>query len=103
MPREQWGQDLVGQAMVPLQRLHAVSPGQSLNDVLPLLANNDLNQVPVVQNGSVVGLLDRARIMQYMEVRRDLGTHSANGQPVAPDAKPRDRDEHFGRPVAGAS
>src|SRR5262249_8315830 len=64
VPRSRWSQEPVAQAMVPLDRLHAVAPGQSLNDVLPILAQHDLNQVPVVQDGQVVGVLSRDRIMQ---------------------------------------
>src|SRR2546423_9900 len=36
VPREQWGQVPVSRVMIPLNRLHVVSPQQSLNDVLPL-------------------------------------------------------------------
>src|SRR6266849_17128 len=35
-PRDEWGQTLVGHTMIPLERLHAVSQQQSLNEVLPL-------------------------------------------------------------------
>src|SRR5436190_1429096 len=35
IPREQWGQIPVSYAMIPLERLHVVSPQQTLSDVLP--------------------------------------------------------------------
>src|SRR5260221_381704 len=38
IPREQWGQVPVSNAMIPLSRLHVVTPQQSLSDVLPLMA-----------------------------------------------------------------
>jgi Zn-dependent protease/CBS domain-containing protein len=98
VPRSRWGQEPVAQAMVPLDRVHAVAPGQSLNDVLPILAQHDLNQVPVVQDGQVVGVLSRDRIMQYIEVRRELGGRSGQrppqsklppSQPSGPETYPR--------------
>src|SRR5260370_12624708 len=50
IPREQWGQVPVSTAMIPLSRLHVVSPQQSLSDVLPLMAGRAVNQFPLLQN-----------------------------------------------------
>lgn len=79
IPREQWSEVPVGHAMIPVDRLHVVSPQQSLNDVLPLMAGRDVNQLPVVQDGRLVGVLSRDAIVRYMEVRRDLGVHKQAG------------------------
>ena len=76
-PRERWAQVPVSQAMIPLERLHVVSPEQSLNDVLPLMAGCDVNQLPVVENGALVGILGRDAIVHYLEVRRSLGVESS--------------------------
>ena len=73
IPREQWGLVPVSSAMIPLSRLHVVSPQQTLSDVLPLMAGRDVNQLPVVQNGAPVGIVSRDAIVQYLEVRRGLG------------------------------
>lgn len=72
VPQEQWSQVPVGHVMIPLEKLHVVSPEQNLNDVLPLMTNRDVNQLPVVQNGRLVGILSRDAIMRYLEVRRSL-------------------------------
>ena len=76
VPREEWGQTPVGYVMIPLERLHAVTPQQNLNDVLPLMANRDVNQLPVVQDGELVGVLTRDAIIRMVEVRRGLGLDS---------------------------
>jgi len=73
VPREEWGQVPVGHAMIPQDRLHVVTPQQNLNDVLPLMVGRDVNQLPVVQDGRLVGVLSRDAIMRYLEVRRSLG------------------------------
>jgi Zn-dependent protease len=73
VPREEWGQTPVGHAMIPRERLHIVSPQQSLNDVLPLMAGRDVNQLPVVQDERLVGVLSRDAIVRYLEIRRNLG------------------------------
>ena len=67
VPQEQWSQVPVGHIMIPLERLHVVSPEQNLNDVLPLMTGQDVNQLPVVQNGRLVGILSRDAIMRYLE------------------------------------
>lgn len=73
VPREEWSQTPVGFVMIPLERLHSVSPQQNLNDVMPLMANRDINQVPVVQDGRLVGVLTRETIIRTIEIRRGLG------------------------------
>jgi CBS domain-containing protein len=77
VPRDQWPEVPVGHAMIPLDRLHVVSPQQNLNDVLPLMAGRDVNQLPVVQNGRLVGILSRDAIVRFLEVRRGLGLDTA--------------------------
>jgi Zn-dependent protease/predicted transcriptional regulator len=79
VPQERWEQEQVAQAMVPAAQLHVVSPRQSLNDVLPLMAQQDINQLPVVENGQVVGVVTRDRVMQYIEVLRELKAHGGQG------------------------
>jgi Zn-dependent protease/CBS domain-containing protein len=79
VPREQWEYIPVGQAMIPVERLHVVSPQQNLNDVLPLMAGRDVNQLPVVQDGIPVGIVSRDAVMRYLEVRRSLGSGTPKG------------------------
>jgi CBS domain-containing protein len=59
--------------MISQDRLHVVTPQQNLNDVLPLMVGRDVNQLPVVQDGRLVGVLSRDAIMRYLEIRRSLG------------------------------
>ena len=60
--------------MVPFEKLHAVQPSQPLTDVLTMMTNEDINQVPVITNGHVVGMLSREAIVRYVEMRRSLGS-----------------------------
>jgi CBS domain-containing protein len=64
--------------MIPLERLHAVGPTQSLNDVLPLMARQDVNQLPVVAaDGRLLGMVTREAVVHFLEVRRGLGVNEA--------------------------
>lgn len=73
IPRDEWARTPVGLAMIPLERLHAVAPQQSLNEVLPLIVGQDVNQVPVVEDGRLLGVLSREDIVRFLEIRRSLG------------------------------
>jgi Zn-dependent protease/CBS domain-containing protein len=90
VPRERWPQTPVGDVMIPLDRLHAVHPEQPLNDVLPLMTGQDVNQVPVVDDaGRLIGMLYRDAILRYVEVRRGLGLEQGDRrQPPVPARSP---------------
>lgn len=73
IPRDAWSQTSVGSAMIPVEQLHQVSREQSLNDVLPLIVSRDINQVPVVTDGHLIGVLSREELVRFLEIRRGLG------------------------------
>jgi Zn-dependent protease/CBS domain-containing protein len=73
VPRDQWPQTPVGSAMIPLERLHTITPQQNVKDVLPLMTGQDVNQLAVVQDGQLVGVLTREGILRSLEIRRNLG------------------------------
>ncbi|TMD62943.1 MAG: CBS domain-containing protein [Chloroflexi bacterium] len=73
VPRDQWPQTPVGFAMIPLDRLHTITPQQTVKDVLPLMTGQDVNQLAVVQDGQLVGVLTREDILRSLEIRRNLG------------------------------
>lgn len=71
--RDQWPQTPVGFAMIPLERLHTITPQQNVKDVLPLMTGQDVNQLAVVQDGQLVGVLTREGILRSLEIQRSLG------------------------------
>jgi len=73
VPRDQSPQTPVGFAMIPLERLHTITPQQNVKDVLPLMTGQDVNQLAVVQDGRLVGVLTREGILRSLEIRRNLG------------------------------
>lgn len=72
-PREQWGQTPVGHAMTSLERLHVASPQQNLKEVVSLMVAQDVNQLAVVQEDRLVGVLSRQDVMRSLQIRQDLG------------------------------
>jgi CBS domain-containing protein len=58
--------------MTKVDRLHAVSPDEDLRQVLQLMAQQDINQVPVVEDGHLLGMISRADILRLIQTRREL-------------------------------
>jgi predicted transcriptional regulator len=53
--------------------LHTVKQEQSLNEILPLMIGQDVNQLPVLQDDRLVGAVSREDIERFVEIRRSLG------------------------------
>ncbi len=70
--RERWSYTPVGHVMRGLQQVHVATPEQPLQAVLQMMDTQDINQVPVVADGRLVGLLSRESIIRYLQVRRSL-------------------------------
>lgn len=73
IPQQQWATIPVDQVMVPLKHLAVVSPRQGLREVFSLMVNQDVNQVPVVEEGRLVGVVSREHLLRFLEIRRSLG------------------------------
>ena len=71
--RDRWAEVTVSAVMIPLDRLHVVRPAQPLAEALPLMVDHDVNQLPVVEDGRLVGMLSRDAMLRLVQVRRDLG------------------------------
>jgi Zn-dependent protease/CBS domain-containing protein len=72
VPREQWRIKTVREAMTPLNVLKSVHPDDDLSSVLQILLENDINQVPVVADHSVVGMIARDSVLSFVDVRTQL-------------------------------
>ena len=75
LPREEWPTISVYRAMTPATKLHTVSPSDNLTEVLRMMSQHDVNQLPVVERRELVGMLARSDVMRFIEVRRDLDEH----------------------------
>lgn len=73
IPRELWGTKRVIEAMIPLDKVVSVSPQEDLTTVLQILTERDINQVPVVEEGRVVGMVGRDNLLAFVKIRADLG------------------------------
>jgi Zn-dependent protease/CBS domain-containing protein len=70
--RDRWASTTVREAMRPLQQLQIITPDTPVLDALKLMARNDVNQLPVVANGTLQGMVSRSQLVQLLQVRSAL-------------------------------
>jgi len=67
-----WRTTTVSRIMTP-QPLKTVGPGDNMKTAVRLMAENGLNQLPVVIEERLVGMLNRADIIRYVQIHHELG------------------------------
>ena len=75
LPQEKWPTTLVSQVM-HRDPIHFVKPEDDLNAAMKLIAQNDLNQIPVLSQGKLVGILTRADVINYLHLSQELNIKS---------------------------
>lgn len=70
--RDQWPRTTVSDAMRPIESVHTVRPDAPASDVLTLMARENVNQVPVVANGHLEGVVTRSYLVQLLQLRSEL-------------------------------
>jgi Zn-dependent protease/CBS domain-containing protein len=72
LDRSLWPVTPVQQIMKPLEKVRAVTPETAAMEALELMAREDLNQLPVISNHHVEGMLSRSNILEALRSRREL-------------------------------
>jgi Zn-dependent protease len=72
IPQPKWRFTTMGQAMVPAERLVSVTPDTELLKALQTMDDANLAQMPVLENGNLVGVLTRENVLHYLRVRAEL-------------------------------
>lgn len=70
--RARWPYTTLHDIMRPLEDLHAVKPDTPLMSALETMGRYDLNQLPVVSNNHLDGVLSRAHVLGFLQNRTEL-------------------------------
>jgi Zn-dependent protease/predicted transcriptional regulator len=73
-PRDKWATTSLQEAMIPLDKLKSVHPEDELSLVLKIMTENDLNQLPVVQDHNIIGMIGRDNLIDFLNTQRQLGS-----------------------------
>jgi len=72
IPRNRWPYTTIDEVMRPLDQLHTIRPEASAAEVLETMARDDLNQLPVIRDGHLEGMISRTHILQVLQTRAEV-------------------------------
>jgi Zn-dependent protease len=79
VPRAKWPTTPVAEVMIPLSRMKWVRPDTDLEAALEVMERDGLHQLPVMEDGQVVGMLTRSNLIGFLR-----GLRSRNGEHWSP-------------------
>jgi predicted transcriptional regulator len=77
VPHENWASTSVQAAMIPREQIHWTAPEEPVLSLLERMQNEDINQMPVVTAGQVVGLVSRESILRVVQAHAEVGLTGA--------------------------
>jgi Zn-dependent protease/CBS domain-containing protein len=73
VPRERWSSTSVDEVMTPLDGLKKVGPDEELWAAMRDMTEEGVNQLPVMDDGHLLGMLGRDNIVSFIKVKGELG------------------------------
>ena len=74
VPRDEWSVTSLQAVMVPESKLSEVSSTTPIDVVLQKMNEENINQIPVVDNGRLVGTIGRDRLLSLVQTHLELKT-----------------------------
>ena len=74
--REEWATTSAAQVMLPLEKLKRISPDAELWTAVQQMDRDGVNQLPVMNDGQVVGMLNREDVLTFLRTLQELGEHN---------------------------
>lgn len=72
--REQWAQRTVADVMQPFDRLRWVGPGTDAVRLLEIMGGGEVNQLPVMSDGRLEGIVSREHLLRMLTTRMEFAT-----------------------------
>ena len=82
VPREQWSQTPVQGVMTPREEVTTVLGSAKAIDVLRLVSERGYNQVPVLEDGQMVGLITRRELIDRLQLAESLAPEPSADAPA---------------------
>lgn len=78
IPRDEWATTSIQAVMVPIDKVHSASAEEPALQVLERMQGADINQMPVVSDGHIVGMIGRDAILRVLQTRLQAGHFAAS-------------------------
>lgn len=72
IPRSRWTATPLSQAMLPLNSLKKVRASDPITEVLQWMDEDGVNQLPVMDDGNLLGMIRRDNLVGYVRTRAEL-------------------------------
>jgi Zn-dependent protease len=72
-PREEWSNTSVQAAMRKIDEIQWAAPAESVLGILNRMRERDINQMPVLEEGRIVGIVARDAILRVLQTRIQVG------------------------------
>jgi CBS domain-containing protein len=69
-PRSEWDTTPISKIMTPQSELDTLTPREDVSEALNAFSTKDVAQLPVIQDGRVVGMLRRSDIMRWLHLHQ---------------------------------
>jgi Zn-dependent protease/CBS domain-containing protein len=73
LPRSEWGSTSVREIMTPDDQCTVLAPEEDAADAMTKLASCDVRQLPVLDQGRLVGVLRRQDLIQWLRLHAETG------------------------------
>ena len=73
VPRAEWMTMTAGQVMLPLEKLKRIGPDTELWAAMQLMDRDGVNQLPVMTDNQVLGMLSREDVITFLRTLQELG------------------------------
>lgn len=70
--RDEWMTTPARAAMRPIDRVHQIAADAPVTDALEILGRQDVNQLPVMEDGRLRGVISRDQILRLISARNEL-------------------------------
>jgi Zn-dependent protease len=72
VPRDRWTATPVAEVMKPVESLHRIDAGEPVTKALDAIVHEDVNQLPVLEQGRIRGVISRDLILRLVAARAEL-------------------------------
>lgn len=76
--KQNWDTSRINEIMTPANRLRAASPEQDVMSLLEQMSESDINQMPVISQDRVIGVITRDNLLRLWRARSELGLKSTH-------------------------
>jgi Zn-dependent protease/predicted transcriptional regulator len=73
IPRDEWANTSIQAVMLPIDHIHSALPEEPALGILERMQSEDINQMPVISEGHIVGMIARDTILRVLQTRLQAG------------------------------